>query len=374
MYQRLASLTNSPREVKRLRELGAQVYSKHPFGYGDSGLLVAYHFQCPNNTLPLIWADSNTGNNAVDGKAFPWNPLFGYRPKEKAVEKPPIIPSPPSAPDPSILDCQWSWSPEERQKIVDRIGQWGLTSSKFYDTASKWFRNFKREERGVALELFLETRYLGIASVRKIIRDLRDDLMTELGRVGGDMADIILVTTGDEKNSVYHYMYEFIREWHLDVDQVCSLDRLSPDQVIDKTLVFFYHTRANGQHFENHHSARLAALTPRCAVFAAYAMSSEARMRFENRKSPNRVMCSEENSQTMDQLGPEALQVIARIERELRPGLEPSEPRKTFLTAYYFQCPADSSALLWLDQDETDERRAWTPLFHRISMPSKDFG
>lgn len=360
------------REVKRLRELGTQVYPKHPLGYGDAGLLVSYHFQCPNNTLPLIWADGE--NNAVDGKAFPWNPLFPYRPKKKAVKTPPIIPSPPSAPDASILDCHWSWSPEERQKIEDRIGQWGLTSSNFYRTVSKWFRNFKLEEREVALELFFATRYLDIAGVRKIIRDLRDDLMTELGRVGGDIADIILVTTGDEKNSVYHYMYEFIREWHLDVDQVCSLDRLSPDQVIDKTLVFFYHTRANGQHFEHHHSARLTALIPRCAVFAAYAMSSEAKVRFEKRKAPNRVMYSEENSRTMDQLGPDTLQVIAKIERELRPGLEPSEPRTTFLTAYYFQCPEASSALLWLDQDGTGGLRPWTPLFHRITLPSKDFG
>jgi len=66
-------------ECRRLQQLGEEVYSKHPMGYGDTALLVAYPFQCPNSSLPIIWADGK--NNEVDGKAFPWNPLFPYRPK-----------------------------------------------------------------------------------------------------------------------------------------------------------------------------------------------------------------------------------------------------------------------------------------------------
>ena len=66
-------------DFKRIRELGTQVYPPHPIGFGDAALLTAYHYQCPNNSLPLIWADGK--NNEVGGAAFPWRPLFRYRPK-----------------------------------------------------------------------------------------------------------------------------------------------------------------------------------------------------------------------------------------------------------------------------------------------------
>ena len=69
-------------EVARLRELGQMVYGKHPLGFGSCGLLLAYHFQCPNNSLPLIWADGE--NSAQDGQhRFPWRPLFPYLAKAK---------------------------------------------------------------------------------------------------------------------------------------------------------------------------------------------------------------------------------------------------------------------------------------------------
>lgn len=71
-------------EVARLQELGRLVYGKHPFGFGGCGLLLAYHFQCPNNSLPLIWADGV--NNALAGQhTFPWTALFPYLTKARAV-------------------------------------------------------------------------------------------------------------------------------------------------------------------------------------------------------------------------------------------------------------------------------------------------
>ena len=66
-------------EHARLEELGRRVYSKHPLGYGKTQLLTAYYFQCPNNTLPLVWADGD--NNSVNGSCYPWSPLFPYKPK-----------------------------------------------------------------------------------------------------------------------------------------------------------------------------------------------------------------------------------------------------------------------------------------------------
>ncbi len=67
-------------ECERLRQLGERVYPKHPMGYGDAALLTAYYYQCPNNTLPIIWADGE--NNKVNGKAYTWSPLFRYLPKK----------------------------------------------------------------------------------------------------------------------------------------------------------------------------------------------------------------------------------------------------------------------------------------------------
>lgn len=360
------------REVNRLRELGSQVYPKHPFGYGNAGLLVAYHFQCPNNTLPLIWASHENGNNIVEGKAYPWRALFVYKPKVK-VEQPQATDLVSQAtPDPSILKDGNDWSDVQLKAVVDHIAGWGLATPAFYQTVRAWFGNFRPEERAAAFEIFLTTSYLDIGKVRALIRDFRTELMAELGRVGGDLGDVILVTTGDEKNSVYHYMYEFIREWHLSIDQVCSLERLSPDRVIDKTLVFFYHTRASGQHFETHHAKRLSQLRPRSNVFAAYAMSCTAQARFLGLQigAPNRVLCSESVSRTVGNMAADTCATISRIEVQLRPDAPAMDPEQTFLSAYYFQCPADTSSLLWCAQNASEKLRAWAPLFRRITMPS----
>ena len=48
--------------------------------------MLAYSHQCPNNTLPIIWA--NGVNNGVDGKkGCPWNPLFEYKKTKKPTLK-----------------------------------------------------------------------------------------------------------------------------------------------------------------------------------------------------------------------------------------------------------------------------------------------
>lgn len=62
-------------EFDRIKTLGELVWPEHPLGYENSGLLVAYYFQTPNNSLPIIWA--NGENNKVDGRRpYPWRPLF----------------------------------------------------------------------------------------------------------------------------------------------------------------------------------------------------------------------------------------------------------------------------------------------------------
>ncbi|MDX9744299.1 MAG: NB-ARC domain-containing protein [Arcobacteraceae bacterium] len=78
------SLTSS--DIELLKKLGGDVYSIHSLGYKSSALLIAYSHQCPNNTLPISWA--NGENNEVEGKAYPWSPLFEYKKiKENKVDK-----------------------------------------------------------------------------------------------------------------------------------------------------------------------------------------------------------------------------------------------------------------------------------------------
>lgn len=70
--------TFNQNEVNEILRIGKMIYPDHPLGYGDTGLLVAYSFQCPNNTIPLIWKKCER----VSG--FPWSGLFIYHEKPKA--------------------------------------------------------------------------------------------------------------------------------------------------------------------------------------------------------------------------------------------------------------------------------------------------
>lgn len=49
----------------RIEYYGKIAYQKQPFGFGQIGGLIAFDFNTPNTTLPLIWSDSNS-----------WIPLF----------------------------------------------------------------------------------------------------------------------------------------------------------------------------------------------------------------------------------------------------------------------------------------------------------
>ena len=70
-------------ECERLKAIGQRVYSKYPMGYGRAGLLTTYYYQCPNNSLPIIWADGK--NNRVGRDTYPWSPLFPYIPKKTST-------------------------------------------------------------------------------------------------------------------------------------------------------------------------------------------------------------------------------------------------------------------------------------------------
>ena len=90
-------------EVEMVKSLGKEIYDPNtPLGYGNCGLLVAYDFQCPNNTLPIIWADGENNSYKTETgeeKKYPWTPLFRYKPKRKSNKKSeldePILPDNP---------------------------------------------------------------------------------------------------------------------------------------------------------------------------------------------------------------------------------------------------------------------------------------
>lgn len=68
----------------RIEYYGKVAYQKNPLGFGQVGGLIAFDFNTPNTTLPLIWSDSNS-----------WIPLFkrarrinGIKSYYKQFEKP----------------------------------------------------------------------------------------------------------------------------------------------------------------------------------------------------------------------------------------------------------------------------------------------
>lgn len=61
--------------MKRYREFcykyGNLLYRRWPLGYENSQALIVFAHATPNNTLPIIWSDSN-----IEGRSNAWYPLF----------------------------------------------------------------------------------------------------------------------------------------------------------------------------------------------------------------------------------------------------------------------------------------------------------
>lgn len=59
---------NKTEAEKMCRKYGAQLDNANPLGFGDCQLLIGFHHNTPNNTLPIIWFDEPGGP--------PWTPIF----------------------------------------------------------------------------------------------------------------------------------------------------------------------------------------------------------------------------------------------------------------------------------------------------------
>ena len=58
---------------KMCRAYGDRLYPDSPLGYKDGQLLLGFHHNIPDNTLPIVWFDEETD--------FPWTPIFRRYPK-----------------------------------------------------------------------------------------------------------------------------------------------------------------------------------------------------------------------------------------------------------------------------------------------------
>lgn len=66
----------SPDLVRRLIEAyGLRLLPDHPFGYGGCGLMLGFHHNTPDNTLPIMWCDD------LHGAGLAWAPAFKRYPK-----------------------------------------------------------------------------------------------------------------------------------------------------------------------------------------------------------------------------------------------------------------------------------------------------
>lgn len=71
--------TKAPPEINQgfaesmCRRHGGRLWSSHPLGYDDCQLLIGFHHNTPDNSLPVLWADSN--------QPPVWTPIFRRYPK-----------------------------------------------------------------------------------------------------------------------------------------------------------------------------------------------------------------------------------------------------------------------------------------------------
>jgi hypothetical protein len=54
---------------------GKTLFPKHPTGFQNAGLLLGFHHNTPDNTIPIIWADQTHGAQSA------WTPVFKRYPK-----------------------------------------------------------------------------------------------------------------------------------------------------------------------------------------------------------------------------------------------------------------------------------------------------
>jgi hypothetical protein len=77
--QRSRYFVSQPQEIEKefaeqmCRRYGTELWPHFPLGYRDGQLLLGFHHNTPDNTLPVVWYDEDGGR--------PWTPIFRRYPK-----------------------------------------------------------------------------------------------------------------------------------------------------------------------------------------------------------------------------------------------------------------------------------------------------
>lgn len=120
-----SNIPNKEECKKIAEEYGKKLYYKyeenkqHPLGYDDSQLLVCFKDDCPNNTLPIIWAGAKSELKKLEHTI--WHPLFErlYVPKTSLNEQ---IYQPEGLPEINNINFFRKNNLTKRsRKIVDRL-------------------------------------------------------------------------------------------------------------------------------------------------------------------------------------------------------------------------------------------------------------
>lgn len=350
--------TFSYEEFLRIESIGNDVYPPHPLGYGKTGLLVAYDDQCPNNTLPLIWANSESKNNFFEGRAYQWTPLFEYKPKivtknkENAHETESL--------KPFKNKTKLNFNNEELKTINDVFLDWRCsrqTHGKILNRLTKWFDNFEPKDKSLALSIFGKINYLSLDKTRDLIRELRDKVMQETARQGDKKEDIILVLTGDGIESHYHYVYDFMRIWGLRMSQILTIEHLykHPYESTGKHLVYFYHSRIHKQEtFISDIWGKAKCLPAKFHHIVSFMLSEPAKNEFDKLPGAEK---GGKFKYYYSELASKNIGVLLNAdEMDLLEALLKSKNIRTvglkdkFLTVYYFKCLKDVLSLLWYDR------------------------
>lgn len=230
------------KEYDLIEELGYAIYPDAPLGYGASGLLIAYEYQCPNNTIPIIWAKREDDN-------YDWKPLFEYCSKPCRNISLDV--------SSQRISCYTNakkmvkLSDDELKKVNEILNNWKCGCREHKKIISKlggWFKNFGEDDIGLAISILEKIQYFSANRTQKVIKQLQHDVI--IGQQCDiQRKDIILVLTGGDDENLYHHIYDFMKIWHLSCSQIITLEKLvqHPYLATNKHLIYFYPTRIHQQ-------------------------------------------------------------------------------------------------------------------------------
>ena len=359
------------RECDLIEELGYDVNPSSPIGYGNSGLLIAYHYQCPNNTIPIIWSRVGVEDVRNKSKFRVWQPLFEYKSKNTEENKPSGDLENKRKKYTNIRKL-FQLSDIELEKINSIIDSWECSDEKhnrIISNLGRWFANFGIAYKDLAIYILEKVQYFSVLRTRHTIKELQTKLIRKIGP-SINRKDILLVLTGDDIETSYQYVYDFIRIWHLAPSQIITLKKLhnKPYEALNKHLVYFHHTRIHrGETF-------VPKVWPKVEHLPAASHNIMSIMLSDVTKAvlDNDIICQNPDKKINYFYDEEVSKTIAdSFENRMLSKLKEFYVEKfgkrligtKFITAYYFNCPKDTLPLLWYDRVTIKgNTKKWHPL------------